>query len=978
MTQHKQAHARITLDRLAARRLIEIAVDTEFHHAHTLTIQVAARPSARRVVVQVYRSLAIPPPPDGLDLAAYLPTDSDGYGRFFDKLAARRAKAITPDLSPARMLTDLFRLDGVTPVSRHEGRRLVAAGPPNAVLKPGRTTLSVPTIRIVLVGHFLPADFARCFGRDFYDDLFDSRPDGERPLAFAGGKVVGLAYPGGSAYAGAPVVEFASTPDGSLYEVRLETRDTNQPFGTATLDRLSRTFLGLPKPDALDEGDKQDMLRAFREKTAKAYGYAIADAVNTLLVHEQMLERDREIYSSFGVADGEIPSMKATLGSRVVQFLSLMSRESAAGSEVLKTDRALRRLMRKGGRATFGGERAASRFGFQAGQVHGGLNFSRSPTRFWHEAEGMLRDVDMSGCYTSIISGIDVYWGRPVVHEPGNRAITLLQAVRLLADCCDPDAWYIRVTGDIREGHNTLIPSTAGAITSANYRRMKPQGPDPEGARLFSGRIESGVVTHATWRMIRAMPPALRGEYERLSAESLVFYPRKLVAGGGAEYDRLLSSLGQEPLPWGGTLDLDVLTKTAVEPLDADYISLRFRIGGLARSMAESRRRAKLERGKGSGMDLAWKHQANTMYGVLAGRHFATGNAVAGNVITSSGRAGAFALINALNGIQVITDGCTYRRDQVPACTFAECLELQPDYSLRRAEAGGPIPFIDPADVPVDDGEFTTWYRSHARRFFGVDEAAPGETFGLHDLEHKATPNRPSFDALACDGGNFYLKCSRSPDGSWDVHDMSMRGHGPSSKEGLKGWILETYPADRMESLPPITQDRVFLKAGEAKERARRCLKGGVAAVVMPLGHHDRKVLSYQAIRLSAFVCRDPKQWKALKRQFERLEHATGCGLEVLALRRGYRDRPARSLVAIASEIYDRIRAGERDLCKGMHLTRPSRAVEEATAGRRAEVERLRDEAWADLFDRIACESRDPDSLTAAVLCTNPEAPWLD
>ena len=335
------------------------------------------------------------------------------------------------------------------------------------------------------------------------------------------------------------------------------------------------------------------------------------------------------------------------------------------------------------------------------------------------------------------------------------------------------------------------------------------------------------------------------------------------MAGSGAEYDRLLSSLGREPLPWAGTLDLDGLTKTAVEPLDADYASLRFPIDGLARSMAERRRRARQEQGKG-GMDLAWKRQANTMYGVLASPHFATGNAVAGNVITAAGRAGAFALINALNGIQVITDGCTYRRDQIPACTFAECLELQPDYSLRRAEAGGPIPFLDPADIPVDDREFTSWYRSHARRFFGVGEEVPGEPFGLHDLEHKATNGSPSFDALACDGGNCYLKCSRSPAGSWDAHDVAMRGHGRASKEALQGWILETYPADCMESLPPITQDRVLLKTGEAKERARRYLKRGVAAVVLPLGHHDRKVLSYQAIRLSAFVCRDPKQWEAL------------------------------------------------------------------------------------------------------------------
>jgi hypothetical protein len=62
--------------------------------------------------------------------------------------------------------------------------------------------------------------------------------------------------------------------------------------------------------------------------------------------------------------------------------------------------------------------------------------------------------------------------------------------------------------------------------------------------------------------------------------------------------------------------------------------------------MAERRRQARRDHGKGGGMDLAWKRQANTMYGILASRHFATSNAVASNVITAAGRAGAFALIN--------------------------------------------------------------------------------------------------------------------------------------------------------------------------------------------------------------------------------------------------------------------------------------------------------------------------------------------
>ena len=115
----------------------------------------------------------------------------------------------------------------------------------------------------------------------------------------------------------------------------------------------------------------------------------------------------------------------------------------------------------------------------------------------------------------------------------------------------------------------------------------------------------------------------------------------------------------------------------------------------------------------------------------------------------------------------------------------------------------------------------------------------------------------------------------------------------------------------------------------------------------MPLGYPHRKILTYKPIRLSAFVFRGPEQWRAMRRQVERFERSTGCGLEALALRRGYGDRPSRSLRAIAEEIFDRIQAGDRDLSKAMHLTRPTKAIREAAGERRAEAERLGDEARA-------------------------------
>lgn len=52
--------------------VIRIVCDTEFHGPHTLTVQFAVR-IGDEIVVQVYRSPALPAPPDGLRLAKLLP-----------------------------------------------------------------------------------------------------------------------------------------------------------------------------------------------------------------------------------------------------------------------------------------------------------------------------------------------------------------------------------------------------------------------------------------------------------------------------------------------------------------------------------------------------------------------------------------------------------------------------------------------------------------------------------------------------------------------------------------------------------------------------------------------------------------------------------------------------------------------------------------------------------------------------------------
>ena len=54
--------------------------------------------------------------------------------------------------------------------------------------------------------------------------------------------------------------------------------------------------------------------------------------------------------------------------------------------------------------------------------------------------------------------------------EPGDNHITLRDAVKLVTRLADPDAWFIRVSGEFTDGVNALIPSSEGALTASNYQ----------------------------------------------------------------------------------------------------------------------------------------------------------------------------------------------------------------------------------------------------------------------------------------------------------------------------------------------------------------------------------------------------------------------------------------------------------------------------------------------------------------------------
>lgn len=925
------------------REPVTLAVDTEFQGNETLTVQVAVR-MGNEVRVQLYYSPEIPPP------------RADWFGkpflkRFPGRVVVLPAREITHDLSPARMLADVFGLPQAEYLSRYEGDDRRAAGDHAERVRRQKGTappLDVPhRIAVVVSGHFLRADLLRMFGRAFLKNLLD--PEG-RPAAVGlrDSKVIGFTGTGGPADVFSdPVVEYVvDGPD--RYELRLGTLDTNCVYGPSSLDKLALTYAGVAKDESIGEADKGMMKAVFCDpkRAADAYRYAAQDAVITLLVAERMRRQHTELYAKLGIPANPVPPMHGTPGLRMANVLLHHVRHTAAaGSAELgaagRTAAAgLNRLkdLARTGSADALSDGRVSRYGKQTGDTHGGLLFGRTPYTFFHPAPGQFRDVDLGSCYPAIIRPMVVYLGRPLVLEPGNEPWTLGEAVAYLGRHADgPYAWFVKASGPISGFANTLIPSTVDALTNDNYRdrersrvarkanthlleakradRLRERVSDRSYTALLTDEVHAGVVTAATWLMIQTLPPGARRQYEDLRAETIVFYPKKLVAGSGPEFDALVAkSRTGRAVDWRQQLDLGRMTRTTVEDIDEKYVSLRYPVGELTDRLVKLREAA----GRDTAEGKQFKTLANTVYGVFASPFLPTSNPVAANVITGTARSLAYAMVQSLNGLLVITDGVLYRRDRIPTNRFADRMRGCPEYPLLAGDGGK---FVPPETIPDDDAGFTDWYAGHALRFFGVAGRKEYESlFRLHSLAHKELPEGgTAFDGVFIDGSANYGKLVRADAKKWRVAELKARSFSERDKKLLAKWLCRVYRRDRLEELPEPIRSRRLLGVHDALTQAARATgsaNAGARAVV-PLGGVLPSVKTYKLIKPSAFVFRTARQRKRILAEWGRLTERTGCGPEVLALRRTYKG----SLSAVARKVYDLIRSGH-DRLEALNIDR--------------------------------------------------------
>lgn len=883
------------------KQTIQIAVDTEFHRTKILTIQSAVR-VGNTIHVQLYCDSSIP----RIQLRYLTKKWRKALGKLC-KVVVLESRPITAQLSLGRMITDLLQLQEPEYHLRHS--------------KPeGFKEDDILDVEVTWISHYLPADLLRALGSDFTRSLLLEANEDTAQLSLMHRKV--LSFSESNYGRTAPIVEYVQA-NYQLFSLRLRTVDTNELI-KGPLEESAKSILGIGKHEEGNSINKTQMQKAFQEQPSVAYLYAIQDVVITLCLLEKLEKNMQRIHSHLGLA--ECSRLEGTIGSQAAHLLTKYV-EQKLNAKDRKENFLIKTLMKRGG-ATMIAEQ--SRFGIQTSSTQGGLSYSRSPSKFLHRAKNMFLDVDLSSCYPRILQDCHIYWGKPVVHEPGHDAMTLAEGIKFLKyHAASDDAGVIRVTGALPFGSNVLLRSVEDAWTYKNFnsrrhrRRATFNSKSPDGQQakfkscLLTHELNFGVVTAASWAFIQTLPGEIRQEYENLRVESIVFYPRQFVVNSLEEYNELCQGLQTgHVVPWRQEINLGQRKLTTVEDLDDSYVSIRVPMREFISPLIEMRQK----QGKATGLGKCMKLLANSMYGILASPHKVCNNIVAANVITDIGRVLALAMHMSLNGIQVITDGVTIRRDQVPAGTLTNILRKHPDYPVKRVEKG--MRFLDPNTVPETPEDFRAWYPGHVLRFFGVEGVEQyKKLFSLLPVELKPLPGTASyaFDGIIVDGTANYLKMIYQ-DQEWQIIDFKARSFSKEQKAILQGQLKEVYFSDQVHFLQPV-EGKTLSKAMKALQNICRYGNDPGKQYYFPLGSEWPDLKVYRLIKPSMFLCRDERQRRSFHRLCRKIEKETMLGLEILT-----NAIPGiateRSLSNVANFVFEHLRADKpvRNLKAHKHL----------------------------------------------------------
>jgi len=623
----------------------------------------------------------------------------------------------------------------------------------------------------------------------------------------------------------------------------------------------------------------KENMTLFRETFPEAFErYAIGDVYATWALHMRQSEYFNKVRADLDLDPKEI---KDTAGANVSSIISdLMVKHFNPST---KEDIKLLKTARRNAHWDKLAEAPNNHFGTQVFRTIGGLLYSRVSN--FPYIKGSFGDLDLSSCYATKLSSMSVYLGAPVISVLRNSKATLRDVLEVVkARGLRRDAWFCRVSGELHKAINTLVlsdlafkpkmmkPKTLFSINPnrksiCQFDAFKVSEAKAESTLLLK-EVLFGFINQDILDCLSLLPSDWYEEFLGLRANVFIHVPNELICHDLEEYEQ--KGVEQGDFAYIDALLADGQVETQTKPT-RENVCLEFPISDYIEKLKILRGEYKKQ---GDPIQEVYKLINNSTYGAMACQHLGINNLMAANQITASARSAAWLMMNAMNGFQVITDGCTFSWENIPTGkTFHQILEENPWYVADFDPAVKSGLTYESFNQEWIDSSF----RAHMGRFYGVEDSYLLDLYG-YELKKEAfkdsqgqTVKTLVFTEFVNHGSGSY---SKGVDGTRlfvEGEEHEFRQVHPEIKarsfygkdKGLVDWYIDTLKNGY--KTPFLYTENQIIKFSDGNKKAIYCYLKKADTISHPMGTGMTTYKLMKIISRSQFLFMNKKQLRSFE-----------------------------------------------------------------------------------------------------------------
>lgn len=457
--------------------------------------------------------------------------------------------------------------------------------------------------------------------------------------------------------------------DDIKFGLQLELFDYSAMTGNGGLGNFAKIGGHVLKyKDTLKLTDKENMKDTYLNKPGEFDNYALGDleAYDIALKVDDLIG---QIYKDSGIENhykqGEVSRL--TIGATVAKFFEA----SLMNALNIKDLKLLRSLTKPGTADTIKQSNETSKYN---AKVDGGRCRNNRPTDV--KVEGLICDIDISGCYGEGLRVQEYPFGEPIqigypIKSKINEYMTLGKFLNKYGHELVPGLWCARISNKpgyklkYKQDYFTswFPPKNLDNLpTDSDLESIDWWTEDNIGTtKILKNEINLGVIQHdgVQWLDNVASPRQRREILDNTLVISVIYYPKSCRVDS---LDKLLSAQKNHKgkntcTPKGKGKNTKVVK---VEQECHAWFSVN--LGTVLITELLKKRNQHLSK---SPLNTLYKLFINTVYGDQVSPYFPIGNTCVGNNITARARCMAWLMEKGVHGFQTITDGCAFDLNRV-------------------------------------------------------------------------------------------------------------------------------------------------------------------------------------------------------------------------------------------------------------------------------------------------------------------------